>query len=61
MTSLFLLTIWLLTRLCFIRYDQSLPSQPNGALTNILIPQIRPLADEGFHQVDASRLLAHKC
>lgn len=27
MTSLFLLTIWLLTRLCFIRYDQRLPSR----------------------------------
>lgn len=27
MTSLFLLTIWLLTRLCFIRYDQRLPTR----------------------------------
>ncbi len=36
MTSLFLLTIWLLTRLCFIRYDQRLPSRL--LLILVLIP-----------------------
>lgn len=38
MTSLFLLTIWLLTRLCFIRYDQRLPNRL--LLILVLIPII---------------------
>lgn len=38
MTSLFLLTTWLLTRLCFIRYDQRLPTRL--LLILVLIPII---------------------
>ncbi|MEP4547814.1 MAG: hypothetical protein ABJ000_16650 [Saccharospirillum sp.] len=38
MTSLFLLTVWLLTRLCFIRYDQRLPTRL--LLILVLIPII---------------------